>query len=81
MIFTQNEKPVLMYHNRTYYEFPNEPVPADKIVDMNGAGDSFVGGFLAAYALSHSPPLTRTASCTVVTCAPVWMPATGSLPA
>jgi len=48
VIFTQNEKPVLMYHNRTYYEFPNEPVPPEKIVDMNGAGDSFVGGFIAA---------------------------------
>jgi len=48
VIFTQNEKPVLLYHNRTYYEFPNEPVPVEKIVDMNGAGDSFVGGFIAA---------------------------------
>lgn len=48
VIFTQNEKPVLMYENRTYYEFPNEEVPEEKIVDKNGAGDSFVGGFLAA---------------------------------
>jgi len=48
VIFTQNEKPVLMYCNRTYYEFPNEEVPKDKIVDMNGAGDSFVGGFLTS---------------------------------
>lgn len=28
-------------------EIPVEKLPADKIVDTNGAGDAFVGGFLA----------------------------------
>jgi adenosine kinase len=26
------------------------PIAAEKIIDTNGAGDAFVGGFLAAYA-------------------------------
>ena len=29
--------------------FTAERLPADKIVDTNGAGDAFVGGFLAQY--------------------------------
>ena len=29
--------------------FTAEWLPADKIVDTNGAGDAFVGGFLAQY--------------------------------
>jgi len=48
VMFTQNERPVLCYYNRTYYEFPNDAVPKECIVDTNGAGDSFVGGFLSA---------------------------------
>jgi adenosine kinase len=29
-------------------------IPKEQIVDTNGAGDSFVGGFLAAYTKGHS---------------------------
>ncbi len=29
-------------------EFPVDPLPRAQIVDTNGAGDSFVGAFLAA---------------------------------
>ena len=28
-------------------EFPVEKIPKEEIVDSNGAGDAFVGGFLA----------------------------------
>lgn len=31
-------------------EFPVELIPSEQIVDLNGAGDAFVGGFLAEYA-------------------------------
>lgn len=31
-------------------EFPITRLPAEQIVDTNGAGDAFVGGFLAQYA-------------------------------
>ena len=35
-------------------EYPTVPLPADKVVDTNGAGDSFVGGFLARFVVgSH----------------------------
>lgn len=32
-------------------EVPIPSIPHDEIVDTNGAGDSFTGGFLAAFAL------------------------------
>jgi sugar/nucleoside kinase (ribokinase family) len=35
-------------------------VPAEEIVDLNGAGDSFVGGFLAKYTQNKS--LVRVSS-------------------
>lgn len=38
-----------MIEDITEVEIP--PIPHDDIVDTNGAGDSFTGGFLAAIAL------------------------------
>merc|ERR1712130_417929 len=43
--------PVVCAENGTVVEFPAEKLPASKIVDTNGAGDAFVGGFLAQYVL------------------------------
>ena len=42
-------------------EFPALVVPADELVDVNGAGDAFVGGFLAYHAL-NSPLATCMAA-------------------
>merc|ERR1719348_2188713 len=42
---------MLPKENGTVVEFPAEKLPASKIVDTNGAGDAFVGGFLAQYVL------------------------------
>ena len=39
-------------HNQKLYDVPK--LEADKIVDTNGAGDSFVGGFLARLAQGHT---------------------------
>ena len=35
-------------------EYPVITLPKEKLVDTNGAGDSFVGGFLAEIALGKS---------------------------
>ena len=51
MIITQGSDPVVCAENGTVVEFPAEKLPASKIVDTNGAGDAFVGGFLAQYVL------------------------------
>merc|ERR1712117_476158 len=42
---------MLPKENGSVVEFPAEKLPASKIVDTNGAGDAFVGGFLAQYVL------------------------------
>lgn len=46
-IITQGSDPVLLIRDGTITEFPVEKLSADQIVDTNGAGDAFVGGFLA----------------------------------
>ena len=50
VIITQGSAPVVCVKDGAVLEFPAESLPADKIVDTNGAGDAFVGGFLAQYA-------------------------------
>ena len=35
-------------------EYPVAQIPKEKIVDVNGAGDAFVGGFLSQLALKKS---------------------------
>lgn len=48
-IITQGCDPVLLIENDTITEFPVNVLKHDEIVDTNGAGDAFVGGFLAQY--------------------------------
>merc|ERR1712008_306714 len=49
VIITQGSEPVVCAANGEVWEFPAEKLPAAKIVDTNGAGDAFVGGFLAQF--------------------------------
>jgi len=49
VVITQGSDPVICVDNGQVYEFAAEKLPADKIVDTNGAGDAFVGGFLAQH--------------------------------
>lgn len=49
VIITQGSDPVVCVYQGNVLEFPAEKLPADRIVDTNGAGDAFVGGFLAQY--------------------------------
>jgi adenosine kinase len=47
VVFTQGSKSTLVCVNGTVTEYAVEPLDKDKIVDTNGAGDAFVGGFLS----------------------------------
>lgn len=47
VVITQGSKSVLLAQNGKIVEVPVEKLEEDKIVDTNGAGDAFVGGFLA----------------------------------
>jgi len=49
VVITQGYLPVLLVHNGKLSEFPVEKLEASHITDTNGAGDAFVGGFLAQF--------------------------------
>jgi len=48
VVITQGKDPTLVAINGIVREFAITPLAEDKIVDTNGAGDAYVGGFLAA---------------------------------
>jgi len=50
VVFTQGSKPTIVACNGTVTEYPVAIIGKAKLVDTNGAGDAFVGGFLAALA-------------------------------
>lgn len=54
VIFTQGAQNTIVYQDGQISEFKPIPVDPSSIVDLNGAGDSFVGGFLAGYAQGKS---------------------------
>jgi len=51
VIFTQGCEPTIVAYEGKIQEFPVIKIKADEIVDTNGAGDAFVGGFLSQYVL------------------------------
>ena len=53
-IITQGCEPVLLFESNTITEFPVNVLKHEEIVDTNGAGDAFVGGFLAQYVQKQS---------------------------
>jgi adenosine kinase len=62
----------------TLYEVP--AVPAEEIVDTNGAGDAFVGGFLAAFIkgqdIEHCCKAGNFAASTIIRTSGTALPAT-----
>jgi len=48
VVITQGKNPTLVAHNGLVREYAITALPEDKVVDTNGAGDAYVGGFLAA---------------------------------
>jgi len=47
VIFTQGSKKTIVVHEGKLTEFDVEELPKEQLVDTNGAGDAFVGGFLS----------------------------------
>lgn len=47
VIFTQGSESTIVACNGKVEEFKVTPLPKEELVDTNGAGDAFVGGFLA----------------------------------
>lgn len=54
VIFTQGPNPTIVYYNGKVHEFAPVVCPESEIVDLNGAGDAFAGGFMAAVYLNKS---------------------------
>jgi len=48
VVITQGADPTIVAHNGHVKEYPIIALPKEKLIDTNGAGDAFVGGFLAA---------------------------------
>lgn len=54
VVVTQGQHPTIVCHEGIVEEYPIHPIIDSHIVDTNGAGDAWVGGFLAALAKDHS---------------------------
>jgi adenosine kinase len=57
VVITQGSLPTIVAINGHVTEYPILALPKEKLVDTNGAGDSYVGGFLAA--LSKGLPMDK----------------------
>jgi len=47
VVFTQGSSATIVVHKGVVTEYPVEPLAKELLVDTNGAGDAFVGGFMA----------------------------------
>lgn len=56
VVFTQGTEPTIVASGGKITEFPIIPIDSKDIVDTNGAGDSFVGGFLSQFMQGHEIP-------------------------
>ncbi|KAJ1536887.1 hypothetical protein HK096_006886 [Nowakowskiella sp. JEL0078] len=54
VVFTQGSQPTIIVQNKVITEYAVIPIAVESIVDTNGAGDAFAGGFLAAIVLGKS---------------------------
>jgi len=55
-VFTQGDLPVVVCKDGKVSEYSVPKLSDEEMVDTNGAGDAFVGGFLARYVLGDSVP-------------------------
>lgn len=49
VVITQSQNPVLLITEDSIKEFPVKKLEPEEVTDTNGAGDAFVGGFLAQF--------------------------------
>lgn len=49
VVITQGIHPVILVKDGEITEYPVQELPKEKIVDTNGAGDAFAGGFMSQY--------------------------------
>ncbi|XP_064458355.1 uncharacterized protein LOC135368774 [Ornithodoros turicata] len=61
VVFTQGADDVIVVQGEETHTFPVPKLKPEEIIDTNGAGDAFVGGFLAMYLLGK--PLETCVSC------------------
>lgn len=54
VVITQGHNPVLLAHDGNITEFEVKLLKPEEVVDTNGAGDAFVGGFLAQLVMKKS---------------------------
>ena len=54
VVITQGKDPIIVIENGQANQYPVTTLSDDKIIDTNGAGDAFVGGFLAQLARGKS---------------------------
>lgn len=61
VVLTQGCNAVLLFVGGEILEFPVVPLKKEEIVDTNGAGDAFVGGFLSQ--LVQNKPMENCIKC------------------
>ncbi|CAJ0936508.1 unnamed protein product, partial [Mesorhabditis belari] len=61
VVITQGAEPTVVAQEGKLQEFPVIILPKEKLIDTNGAGDAFVGGFLAEFV--REKPLADCISC------------------
>lgn len=54
VIVTQGENSVIVVKNEIITQYPVTKIPTNDIMDSNGAGDAFIGGFISKYVLGCS---------------------------
>uniref|UniRef100_A0A336M4V2 Adenosine kinase n=1 Tax=Culicoides sonorensis TaxID=179676 RepID=A0A336M4V2_CULSO len=65
VIITQGYLPIIVVHNNILVEYPVEKLEPEQITDTNGAGDAFVGGFLACFI--QKKPMDECVKCGIWT--------------
>jgi len=61
VVITQGSEPVVVVQEGVVTEYPVAPLKSEDIVDTNGAGDAFVGGFLAQFV--QKKPMAKCVEC------------------